>query len=352
MGACKVLVLSATFLLAGGCRGGGETGEVKPKPPRDAAAGEPADDAQGAGGGAASQEAGAQKVCPADMARREADLKRREERMAEVLRKIKLGPVLLDFVDEVAAAAGKKDLERLEAITLEYWGYLKQLREGVSEDDARLIGNVVKARVEGYTTCMAVAEKSAAWCSFVESGRKTGVNKCLATYDVFVLAYGGAVKGGKPCKAAMKGARTMGKEESVAFCDAIVAAQPEKCPWGEKTPQGAYCRAAASRGKLGYCKKVEGSWSEKQETCCNLFAWRFSGLFSGKSQSMGIPEAEAVRGESAGCMNALKWGLFENLASLFGVEFPFEPAAKEELFGEILCPMEIHWSGRAMITSP
>jgi hypothetical protein len=222
----------------------------------------------------------------------------------------------------------------------------------VSEDDARLIGNVVKARVEGYATCMAVAQKSAAWCRFVESGRKDDVNKCLLTYDFLILIYGDAVKGGKSCKAAMKGAGVLGKEEGVAFCDAVVAARPEACPLDEKTPQGAYCRVAASRGKLGYCKKVEGNWNEKQEACCNIFAWRFSGLFSGKSQSMGIPEAGALGGESAGCMNALRWGLFENLAPLFGVEFPFEPAAKDELFGEIFCPIEIHWSGRSMITSP
>ena len=296
------------------------------------------------------EEAGGKGKCPADVAKSEAKRRAVEAGLETTAANLKLHSLLVDFIGEVETFAANKEFEKVKSLGKKYYASLEGLRAGVSDDDIMLMSNILEKRMMAYCVCMSVTKKDAGWCDLLDQAWGGTGEYCSGVHEIYVLMFDGAVKQGRSCKEVMKQARQWSGDQGVAFCEAVIKADPRLCPWEGSEFPGAYCRAAAGRGRLSACENEGLGWEEdgKDVKCCRSFAWRFTGLFTGSSKPDTAPEAGALEGKSVGCMNALKWGLLESLAEVFEVELDEPSLSKEEQFGEFICPALIYWSKRPM----
>jgi hypothetical protein len=325
----RPIILLHVFLVASGCRpgGGGET-----VVPPDAAApdGVPPDAAADAG-----------KICFADNMKLEADRRSVEVKLEPVMARLRQIQILMETIDEVAAAALAGKAFTLKPVLENAWERLEPVRAGFAQDELSHMSNIINSRAQAYLTCKAVAERNADICDLAKDATEGQKDGCHATYAVYALIAERAVKKGEPCAEALKDPKVRLPEGTVKVCEAIVQQKPELCPWKEDAASQAYCRAAATRSPSAAC--APGAWTPKPRdlACCGKFKWRFASVLNPASISYNIPEIGALSGETEGCLNALRWGLFEDLAPVFKVE---DLPDTGPTHGEYLCPLEIFWS--------
>jgi len=269
------------------------------------------------------------------------------EALAMTRSRLKLHGLLLELVDDLAGIGPSGNFRKAAEVNKKALARIKETRQGTGDDVLDVLNNIARRHMEAYASCMTVAKGDPSWCDVVEKTWDGAGASCDVIYDLYVLIMGKAFIENKPCSKVMAEARTLKGEEGVKFCEALVRGDPDACPWDEAEPRGAYCAAAALKGNIRACGKVKIGWEEKKKRCCEIFAWRMSWLPSGSGE-IEIPEAGALKGDQAGCMNALRWGLFESLASAFDVPLEGDHPAAAELGGEFLCPVLIYWTEREM----
>ncbi|MFH1437794.1 MAG: hypothetical protein ABIJ56_18950 [Pseudomonadota bacterium] len=308
------------------------------------------DGQEGGESGARQEPAGCQGKCPADVAKFEAGRAAAEAGLVKTAADLKLHSLLVDFIGEAEAFAANREFEKIKSLGKKYYASLKGLKAGVSDDEVMLMANVLEKRMMAYSVCMSVTTKDAGWCDLLGRTWDGTSEYCSSVHEIYALMIDGAVRQGRSCEEVMKQGQRWSGDSGVAFCEAVIKADPKLCPWEGSEIPGAYCRAAAGRGRLSACEDEGLGWEEdgKDVQCCRSFAWRFAGLFTGSSKPDTVPEAGALEGKSEGCMNALKWGLLESLAEMFEVGLAEPSLSKEEQFGEFICPALIYWSKRPM----
>jgi hypothetical protein len=282
-----------------------------------------------------------------DIARIEAGRVEAGEALALALSRLKSHGILLDLVKDLSAVGPSRSFKKAGGINESALGRMKETRKGTGDDVLELLNNVARRNLEAYASCMAVAKGDPSWCDAAEKTWKGSGTDCGIVYDIYLLIMGKAYTQTRPCSKIMTEARTMKGEEGVRLCEALVGGDPDACPWDQADPRGAYCAAAAIKGNIRACDKVKIGWEEKKKRCCEIFAWRMSWLPSGSGE-IEIPEAGALKGNEAGCLNALRWGLFESLAPLFDVPLEGDHPSFGELGGEFLCPVLVYWTERDM----
>jgi len=325
----RPIIFLGVIIAASGCRpgSGGES---------DAAAGD---------AGAEAGEADSGKICFADNMKLEADRRSVEFKLEPIMARLRQIQVLMEIIDEVAGTALCKKTFTLKPILDNAWERLESVPAGFAKDELAHLENIINSRAQAYLTCMAVAERNAGLCDLAKdttAGQKDG---CHVTYAVYALIAERAVKKGEPCAEVMKDPGVRLPEGTAQACEAIVGQKPELCPWEEGSARQAYCRAAATRSAAAAC--AAGAWTPKPHdlACCGKFKWRFASVLNPASTSYNIPEVGALSGETEGCLNALRWGLFEDLAPVFKVEnLPTPVIDPGPTYGEYLCPLEIFWS--------
>jgi len=282
-----------------------------------------------------------------DIAKLEAGRAGAGEALAQALSKLALQGLLLELVEDLAAVGPSGSFKKAAGINKKMLARMKETRKGTGDDVLDLLNNVARRNLEAYGSCMAVAKGDPAWCDGLEKTWEGAGASCGAIYDLHVLVMGKAFIKNQPCSKAMAGARSLEGEVGVKFCEAVIRQDEDACPADDSEPLGAYCAAAARKGNIRACSKVKIGWGDKQKRCCEIFAWRMSWMPAGSSE-VEIPEAGALKGDEAGCMNALRWGLFESLAPVFEVPLEGEHPAAGELYGEFLCPVLVYWTQREM----
>jgi hypothetical protein len=341
----SALCLCMAALFVTGCRGGKPAVEAVESP--EDGAQDAAVDPRDAGSPGDEHGGGKSVTYVQDIAKLEMERVESGEALATTLSQWKLYGLLLDLVDDLSAAGPSGSFRKAADINMKALARLKEVRQGVGDDTLDMLNNVARRNLEAYASCMTVAKGDPSWCDTVEKAWKGSGRSCDVLYDIHVLIMGRAYVKNQPCGKVMAEARTMKGEEGVQLCEAVVRRDSDLCPWDESDPRGAYCAAAASKGNIKACDKVKIGWEEKKKRCCEIFAWRMSWMPSGLDGTA-VPEAGALKGNEAGCMNALRWGLFESLALAFGVPLEGDHPAVEELNGEFLCPVLVYWTEREM----
>ncbi len=276
----------------------------------------------------------------------EAKRRKMEADLEPLLRKTLLHSFLIDLIDDVSAAGQSKNFKNLSSIARNTWERSRPLWTGV-EDDPAMLEHVIRSRAGAYASCMAVAATDTAYCeaaSFISDDNR---ESCHMVYSLFALIAGEAIREGGSCGSVMKKCRILPYEEAVDFCNAIVENKSQLCPWPETSPPGIFCRAAIARGSSNICESMDLDEETSMISCCEQFEWRFASALGKGATPYVIPELGALAGDEEGCMRALKWGLFHDLAELFGVEdLPETAKDHSNKYSEYICPLIIHWSQR------
>jgi hypothetical protein len=286
--------------------------------------------------------------CMTEFLKLEAKRRANEMAMEPVFRKAVLNELLVELITEVSSLNSPNQFKTVSEVAGSYWKKLEPLRPETSEDDLKIMENVIKRRMEAYFSCMAVASGDSSFCKVMDEPQALHhQNSCRWLYAIYTQIVAQAVKKGKECAAVMQNSGIGTPATAAAFCYAVAGRRGDKCPWEETSLEGAYCRAAAGRGTSLACKKVKLEERTNNRECCEMFEWRFMSATGSSATAYDIPEIGALSGDTEGCRKALQWGLFENLAPLFNVE-SFQGAKTDlsQLFGEFTCPLVIYWTQR------
>lgn len=346
--------IAALVLLAGGAQGC-----RKPAAPRD----EPV---KGAGRTEAEPEAPAPEpggegevsgTCPGPHVRQVEDEARRRTSTSELepmLRDASLRAGLVDLVQDVRAAASRRELGKTGAAVDRAHGSLSLHRSGTSEDEKRLMEAVVRSRLGAFATCRSLSDGDASWCSALDEAWQGERSACLLMHTLYVRIVRDAMRGGKPCDEAMKGSPALeGLDDGLwaSVCTAVKERKPDGCPAVQGTRAGIICRVASSEHGEQECASLGGQVEGGQEDesgCCRKLAWRFANVSAGSKDAKLYPEAGALGGEAPGCERALVWGIFQDLARLFGIDDAPPPPHEGVESSTYLCRFQVYWSAQPL----
>jgi len=295
----------------------------------------------------APNEAPSQK-CLAENYKLEAARRWKEVQLEPLFMEAGLHSRMASLMNAVTETAAGKKFDIVDGQIAKIWQELKSFRPGTSDSDLELMKNVARRRIIAYSACRAMASRDPSWCAGLEIYSKDSAASCYWNYATFAIIGDEAILKGKSCEEACGSFSGIALSELLSACNAVKEKKPGLCPWDETSTSGAFCRAAAQRAGGNDCQKIAGEDRVRDAACCEHYAWRFANVSSGHADPYVIPEGGALAGDEKGCMNALSWGLMDDLGALFGLEVPEKSAGEfgDSIYGDYLCPMVIYWSQR------
>jgi hypothetical protein len=224
---------------------------------------------------------------------------------------------------------------------------MKPVIPNTNESHAVILLGAARVRAHAHATCRAVAEDDISWCDGLDESFAGGPKNCQVTHSIYRRIVARAINGKQSCQSAMSGAPAIdGIDEKawVSTCDAIVNLTPDSCPFAATSVPGALCRVAAGSIDEDRCAAIGANPDKQWPECCNLFAYRLSQLRSGQTDPRISPESAALVGDASGCDRALTWGLFQDVAQMFGFEQIQQPATDKSGHSDYLCGYVLYWT--------
>lgn len=285
--------------------------------------------------------------CGADHQKEDSRSMLEAEKMRPVLAKVMTQAALPGILDAIPDAARRKAFPELGGVMEQQIKIIERVDPGLAGVVRPVLAKAVRVRVGAYATCMSLAEDDISWCTEQDASWEGERQACQVMHTVHRRIGLGVIRKGGDCAGVMEGSpEVYGIDAAgwVEVCEAFRDMKPEGCPPGLDTGVAAMCRAAAARSGHEHCKIEEGVHSALWEPCCSKFAYRLGAVGSGKADPGLIPEQGALSGDRDGCERALVWGLFVDLAGLFGIEGVGESPLQASDTDDYLCRFQVYHS--------
>ncbi len=283
--------------------------------------------------------------CGADHQREDSRSLIEAEKMRPIMEKVMVHGALPGILDAISDVARRKAFTELDGLIKEQLAGIERVNPGLAGVVRPVLEKAVRVRVGAYATCMSLAEDDISWCTGQDASWQGERQACQVMHTVHRRIALGVIQKGGDCASVMEGSpEVYGIDGAkwVEVCEAFRDMKPDGCPPGLDAGVAAMCRAAAARSGHEHCKVEEGVHSALWEPCCSKFAYRLAVVATGKADPGLIPEQGALDGDRDGCERALAWGLFQDLAWLFGIEgVPGSPIETSDT-DDYLCRFQIY----------
>jgi hypothetical protein len=303
-------------------------------------------------------EAEREERCKGGDARREARERKRVASLSEPWLAARRHAVLVAHIDEVRVVLREGDGDDLERIVADTYARMQTIMPEANETHLVLLEAVTGVRAHGYATCRSVTDDDIGWCEGLDEDLAGGPASCEVMYTLYRTIVAHAVREGMGCEEALEDVPEVAGVDAQAWrgiCEAVAAIDPATCPPPDDMA-GVMCHVALDRRGEDLCETYrpeEERWSD----CCARYRWRLSQVLNGSLDPRLSPETGALSGERSGCDRALAWGLFRDLAAMFGVEGAPPPLTDEYGIQEYTCSYVLHWTvqplpGKVTVSAP